>query len=61
MVLARDNELVEVASDADIGVGRALLGGRVEGGIGELFLLRGGCRRRFPERADRAAPRGEKQ
>ena len=61
VVLASDDELGEVASDADIGVGRALLGGRVESGIGELFLFRSGCRCRFPKRADRAAPRGEKQ
>ena len=57
-VLTRDDVLVEIASDPHVRVGRALLGGGVERGVGELLLIGGDGRSRFAEGTDGAAPDG---
>ena len=61
LVLARDDELVQIPADAHVAVGRALLGGGVERGVGELLFLGGGHGRGLAEGGDGPAPDGHEE
>ncbi len=61
LVLARDDELVEIAADAHVGIGRAFFGGGIERGVGEFLFVRRRDGRDFAEGGDGSAPDGDEE